>query len=426
MADEIRKAVPGTTYLYDTAKSLEENQRIANLQGFGVDYTGPAKVVRQGPVMDTVTNYRGMFDYSTPNTTTRVAPSTIMSATQTAGYSGRIPPEMRGATADQTIGGQKVSEASETAQQRYLTQILGDIDTRRSQASQTYSQMYEDLLRSQRMQRGLSDVSGYRGGMQEQLGEKRSAVESAALAQVGMGREAAIRDIETERFAAESNANLMAQQEFEIFAGRQNQLTGTANNYFALAQEALQAGDTERAETLQAEGDRYLGLANQMAGEMQAVSGTPMPQQAPGGAAPTETPTEQTITVPTINFETEVTGSIGVTEKAKTAFSSIAADLSNVATSGTDNYAGYNSTEIYFQSEIFNKLPGKITTDPKRQEIRFTPFDRDLIQAIRAYEEQTNNQVIESDQQYRFITKANAKKVLAYYYNIHGAISANN
>lgn len=96
------------------------------------------------------------------------------------------------------------------SQQRLLTDRLAGLEEQQQTTSRTYSQMYQDLLRNQRMQRGLSDTRGFTGGMAEQYGEKLGATQIAALGQVGMGREAAIRDIESQRRMAPFETALQA------------------------------------------------------------------------------------------------------------------------------------------------------------------------------------------------------------------------
>lgn len=98
------------------------------------------------------------------------------------------------------------------SQQRILTDRLAGLDEQQQVTSQTYSQMYQDLLRNQRMQRGLSDTRGFSGGMADQYSEKLGAAQIAALGQVGMGREAATRDIQSQRRMAPFESALQAGQ----------------------------------------------------------------------------------------------------------------------------------------------------------------------------------------------------------------------
>lgn len=98
------------------------------------------------------------------------------------------------------------------SQQRLLTDRLAGLDEQQQVTSQTYSQMYQDLLRNQRMQRGLSDTRGFSGGMADQYSEKLGASQIAALGQVGIGREAATRDIQSQRRMAPFETALQAGQ----------------------------------------------------------------------------------------------------------------------------------------------------------------------------------------------------------------------
>lgn len=339
-----------------------------------------------------------------------------MSATQTAGYSQvDTRPETE-------IGGQDLVTAGETAEQRYLAQILDDIETRRRQTSTGYADLYRQAQMQSARRGGLSDVTGFTGGMQQQYRTKVSAAEQANLLGIGSARNEALAQIDSERLAAESNAKLLAQQEFEFLATQQNQYVNLSNNFY---ERALEATDETEKASLMAQSNQYSALADQITNDMNALFGLPAMQSVQDGGP--QTPSVQTIEVPNINFETEVLGTIGVTDQAKTGMATLAENLSNAATSGTDNYFGYNSEDLFYQSEIFNKLPGKITTNPRSQNIPLNfLFDSNLVTALRGYERTTQSTVIErsSVDGTPVISKANAKKVLQYYYNIHGAISA--
>ena len=96
--------------------------------------------------------------------------------------------------------------------QRILGDTLKGLQEQQEGTSRTYSQMYQDLLRNQRMQRGLSDTSGFSGGMAEQYSDKLSAAQMAALGQVGIGRAAAMSDIQSQRRMAPYDALTQAVQ----------------------------------------------------------------------------------------------------------------------------------------------------------------------------------------------------------------------
>jgi hypothetical protein len=100
-----------------------------------------------------------------------------------------------------TLAGQAYTDA--------LARRLASIDEQQLAAGQSYGDMYEQAKMSQAARRGLSDVSGMTGGMADQAQSRRSAAEIASLGQIGMGREATMRQLEM----AELNAPMEAFQE---------------------------------------------------------------------------------------------------------------------------------------------------------------------------------------------------------------------
>lgn len=133
-----------------------------------------------------------------------------------------------------------------------LARQMAAIQNQRTSIGQTYSDIYEQAKMAQARRRGLSDVTGFTGGMEEQMGARMSAAEMAALGQIGMGREQAIRDLEAQQLAAPSNAFLEAQQMLEF---EQNQ-SPQARRLDILRQYGEATGDYSQ----------YFDLANQIYG----------------------------------------------------------------------------------------------------------------------------------------------------------------
>lgn len=93
-----------------------------------------------------------------------------------------------------TLAGQAYSEA--------LARRLASIDEQQLSAGQTYGDMYEQARMSQARRRGVSDTTGMTGGMADQLNTRVSAAEMASLGQIGMGREATMRQLERQELDA--------------------------------------------------------------------------------------------------------------------------------------------------------------------------------------------------------------------------------
>ena len=121
--------------------------------------------------------------------------------------------EMAGADANVPIDKYMQSLGTDTlAGQAYtdaLARRLASIDEQQRTAGLSYGDMYEQAKMSQAARRGMSDVSGMTGGMADQAQSRMSAAEIAALGQIGMGREATMRQLEM----AELNAPMEAFQE---------------------------------------------------------------------------------------------------------------------------------------------------------------------------------------------------------------------
>ena len=100
-----------------------------------------------------------------------------------------------------TLAGKAYAEA--------LARRMASIDEQQRTAGLSYGDMYEQAKMSQAARRGMSDVSGMTGGMADQAQSRMSAAEIAALGQIGMGREATMRQLEM----AELNAPMEAFQE---------------------------------------------------------------------------------------------------------------------------------------------------------------------------------------------------------------------
>jgi hypothetical protein len=100
-----------------------------------------------------------------------------------------------------TLAGKAYAEA--------LARRMASIDEQQRTAGLSYGDMYEQARMSQAARRGMSDVSGMTGGMADQAQSRMSAAEIASLSQIGMGREATMRQLEM----AELNAPMEAFQE---------------------------------------------------------------------------------------------------------------------------------------------------------------------------------------------------------------------
>jgi hypothetical protein len=79
---------------------------------------------------------------------------------------------------------------------------MASIDEQQRTAGLSYGDMYEQAKMSQAARRGMSDVSGMTGGMADQAQSRMSAAEIAALGQIGMGREATMRQLEQQELDA--------------------------------------------------------------------------------------------------------------------------------------------------------------------------------------------------------------------------------
>jgi hypothetical protein len=101
----------------------------------------------------------------------------------------------------ETLAGKAYAEA--------LARRMASIDEQQRTAGLSYGDMYEQARMSQAARRGMSDVSGMTGGMADQAQSRMSAAEIASLSQIGMGREATMRQLEM----AELNAPMEAFQE---------------------------------------------------------------------------------------------------------------------------------------------------------------------------------------------------------------------
>jgi len=114
--------------------------------------------------------------------------------------------EMAGADANVPIDKYMQSLGTDTlAGQAYtdaLARRLASIDEQQLAAGQSYGDMYEQAKMSQAARRGMSDVSGMTGGMADQAQSRMSAAEIAALGQIGMGREATMRQLEQQELDA--------------------------------------------------------------------------------------------------------------------------------------------------------------------------------------------------------------------------------
>jgi hypothetical protein len=93
-----------------------------------------------------------------------------------------------------TLAGKAYAEA--------LARRMASIDEQQRTAGLSYGDMYEQARMSQAARRGMSDVSGMTGGMQDQLSSRMSAAEIASLGQIGMGREATMRQLEQQELDA--------------------------------------------------------------------------------------------------------------------------------------------------------------------------------------------------------------------------------
>lgn len=118
--------------------------------------------------------------------------------------------EVPGADANQPIDKYMeslgVNSLAGQAYQEALARRLASIEEQRLSAGQTYQSMYEQARMSQAARRGMSDVSGMTGGMEQQMGSRMSAAEIGALGQIGMGREATMRGFEQAELAAPMEA----------------------------------------------------------------------------------------------------------------------------------------------------------------------------------------------------------------------------
>lgn len=400
-------AQPGTKYLWDPNKSNEENFRVMQLQGLGTT-TG---LFGQTPKFEPNTTvirpdyYQQLSEEGRIIAEGRRATATP-SVTQLAGYSG-IPFNMETGTPETItrsgtpvktpavteIGGQSLMDTQNSAQQRYLTEILGDINTRRTQTNRAYADLYNQAQMATRRRGGLSDVTGFTGGMQEQYQTKVSAAQEANLLNLGTQREMALRELDTEAGAAESNAMLMAQQEFEMMATQQDQYMGTALNYFTLAQQFLDAGDQEKADRLNAKAQEYLDMANQAGAQMGASTGITLPSLGGGDSKPI---TEPNLVIPKVDVNTEITSGTGITEQGKESVNSLATTLSNVAQSGGTAF-GLDTDEIRSDSQVLSLLNARLGVGSKDDITLVRLTDGDLINAIREYEARTGDQVLKFD-----------------------------
>jgi hypothetical protein len=146
---------------------------------------------------------------------------------------------------------------------------------------------------------------------------------------------------------------------------------------------------------------------------------------SPTGELEPQQQTLQTIKVPVIDFTKEVLGAIGITDKGKTSLIELGASLKTVAASGTQNYFGLTPDDLYYQSAIFSKLPTELTRNARSASIDLNVlFDNDLVTALRGYERATGQTIlVRGSQGQSVISKADAKKVLDYYYKIHRTIA---
>jgi hypothetical protein len=83
-----------------------------------------------------------------------------------------------------------------------LARRMAGIEEQQRSAGLSYGDMYEQAKMSQAARRGMSDVSGMTGGMEEQLGARMSAAEIGALSQIGMGRDQTVRGLELSKLDA--------------------------------------------------------------------------------------------------------------------------------------------------------------------------------------------------------------------------------
>jgi hypothetical protein len=135
---------------------------------------------------------------------TRIDPASVAAQTQeeVAGADANVPP-------DQYLKSLGTDTLAGQAYQRALALRMASIDEQQRTAGLSYGDMYEQAKMSQAARRGLSDVSGMTGGMADQAQSRMSAAEIASLGQIGMGREATMRQLEM----AELNAPMEAFQE---------------------------------------------------------------------------------------------------------------------------------------------------------------------------------------------------------------------
>jgi hypothetical protein len=154
-----------------------------------------------------------------------------------------------------------------------LARQMSNLDRQSQSTQQSYQDMYEQARMMSTRRRGLSDTTGFTGGMADQFSARMSAAEIAQMSQIGMGREQAVRDIDTARMAAPSNAFIEAQQaqQYSDYLTSQSEpmkrldvlrqygdLTGNYQDYFTLANEVFGTNvqaSTARREQVDAEGN---------------------------------------------------------------------------------------------------------------------------------------------------------------------------
>lgn len=115
-----------------------------------------------------------------------------------------------------------LGEAAVSAGTRSLSRILEENQMRQESAAQSYSDMYQQARDLATRRGGLSNVSGFTGGMAQQQADRLSAAEMAQLTTLGVQRESTLRGIEAEKQTAWSDALLEAQQTQDIVTAQQD------------------------------------------------------------------------------------------------------------------------------------------------------------------------------------------------------------
>jgi hypothetical protein len=137
--------------------------------------------------------------------------------------------EMAGADANVPIDKYMESLGTDTlagkAYAEALARRMASIDEQQRTAGLSYGDMYEQARMSQAARRGMSDVSGMTGGMADQAQSRMSAAEIASLGQIGMGREATMRQLEMAQLNAPMEAFQEGAQMDQFERARQTQST---------------------------------------------------------------------------------------------------------------------------------------------------------------------------------------------------------